>query len=116
MQARHGWEERDSVFRCGSNGSQRQGAVRGERQSVHKIESELNLNKNERKGSGKLKQFRAARRRCMTRSQEVNQGQRVAEREGNELCAQGGQTERGVDNVQCCVITVGYSAACYYTD
>lgn len=43
----------------------------------------------------------------MTQSQEVNQGQRAVERDGNKLCAQGSQTERGVDSVQCCIITVG---------
>lgn len=42
---------------------------------------------------------------------EVNQGQRAVEKEGNELCPQGGhgERERGMNNVgaQCCVITMG---------
>lgn len=40
------------MFRCGSNGNQRNGVIRGERQSVHEIESELNLKESEGEGVG----------------------------------------------------------------
>ena len=70
------------VFRWRSNGNKGEGVITGEIESERVNKCEINIKE---RGSEKLKQFGAVQRRCMTRSSEVNQGQRAVERkEGNE--------------------------------